>query len=56
MTKESKSNNNIDTNTTEVDTDITAQSRSDVGILYSTVIKITDPNSGEVLMHVRGDL
>jgi hypothetical protein len=34
---------------------IGAQNMSEAGIHYSTSIKITDPDSGEVLLHTRGD-
>lgn len=35
--------------------DLVAQAINDIGIYYSSVIKISDPNSGEVLLHMRGD-
>lgn len=35
--------------------DLLAQAINDVGIYYSSVIKISDPSTGQVLLHMRGD-
>lgn len=32
-----------------------SQSRDSAGFTWSTVIKITDPKSGQVLLHTRGE-
>lgn len=50
-THNTKQENQPDLTTDESD----SGANEKIGFYYSTSIKITDPNSGEVIMHIRGD-
>lgn len=44
----------INNNITAVSKPVSRPNES-AGIYYSSMVKITDPNTGEVLVHIRGD-